>query len=70
MEYRLKAKRVEQGIKQIDLARQVGITPQYLNSIEKMAVEPRRDLIVKICNVLGASPVELFFYQDYQTTTE
>lgn len=64
IEYKLKSKRVAKGIKQIDLAKQVGITPQQLCKIEKGAVEPRRDLMLKISNILGENVQTLFFDED------
>lgn len=59
--YKLKAERVNKGIKQKDLAKQLGVTPQYLNSIENGRTEPRRDLMQKISNLLEISIQELFF---------
>lgn len=61
MLYKLKGKRAEKGIKQSDLAEQLGITPQYLCRIEKGEVEPRRDLMIKISEVLGTDVKDLFF---------
>lgn len=61
MLYKLKAKRVEKGIKQGLLSKQLGITPQYLGKIEKGEVEPRRDLMIKIAKLLGEDVKELFF---------
>ncbi|MEQ8156670.1 MAG: helix-turn-helix transcriptional regulator [Clostridiaceae bacterium] len=60
-EYKLKGIRVMKGIKQSDLAKQLGITPQYLNKIEKGNAEPRRDLMIKIAKILDCSVTELFF---------
>lgn len=61
MLYKLKAKRVEKGIKQGILSKQLGIMPQYLGRIEKGEVEPRRDLMKKIAELLGEDVKELFF---------
>lgn len=61
MNYKLKAKRVEKGIKQGVFAKQIGVTPQYLCQIEKGTVEPRRDLMIKIAEAIGANVKELFF---------
>jgi len=61
MVYKLKAKRVEKGIKQIVLAKQLGITPQHLCQIEKGVIEPRRDLMIKIANILDVDVKVLFF---------
>ncbi|MBR9648184.1 helix-turn-helix transcriptional regulator [Clostridium tyrobutyricum] len=61
MLYTLKAKRIERGIKQIDFSKQLGITPQYLCRIEKGEIEPRRDLMMKIAELLDEDVKELFF---------
>lgn len=61
MEYKLKAKRVEKGIKQGDLAKDLGITPQYLCKIENGETSPRLDLMKKISKILDISPQDLFF---------
>lgn len=59
--YKLKAERVSKGIKQKDFAKELGVTPQYLNSLENGRTEPRRDLMIKISDLLGCSIQELFF---------
>lgn len=56
--------RIRRGIKQGELAKQVGITPQYLRLIEKGEVEPRRDLMMKISKVLNVSVIDLFFNEN------
>ncbi|WP_123054501.1 helix-turn-helix transcriptional regulator [Clostridium sp. JN-1] len=61
MLYKLKAKRVEKGIKQGVFSKQLGITPQYLGRIEKGEVEPRRNLMIKIAQLLDEDVSELFF---------
>jgi putative transcriptional regulator len=62
--YTLKAKRVEKGITQKEFAKKVGITPNYLISVEMGRVEPRRNLMVKIAKELDADVTELFFSED------
>lgn len=59
--YKLKAARVNKGIKQKDFAEQIGISAQYLCSIERCSTEPRRDLMIKIAKALNSSVQELFF---------
>lgn len=59
--YKLKGIRVSKGIKQGEFAKQLGITPQYLNNIEKGKAEPKRDLMIKIAEGLGEDVKELFF---------
>lgn len=63
----IKAERVKRGIKQIDLARRIGITPQYLHLIEIGKVEPRRNIIIAISEELGMTPQQLFFEKRYET---
>jgi len=57
----LKAKRVEKGIQQKQLAKLLGVTPQYMYMIEKGATEPRRDLMIRISEILETPVQELFF---------
>ena len=52
MPFKLKGLRVAMGIQQKEFAKQLGITPQYLNRIERGVVEPRRDLMIKISKSL------------------
>lgn len=61
MEYKLKAKRVEKGIKQGDMAKWLGVTPQYLCKIEKGEAEPKRDLMKRASEILETPVQELFF---------
>ena len=62
--YKLKAVRVSKNIKQKDLAINLGITPQYLNNIEKGKTEPRRDLMIKIAEALDTTVQALFFDEE------
>lgn len=59
--YKLIAARTGRGIKQCDMAKQLGITPQYLRLIEIGKAEPKRDLMIRIADVLGESVTKLFF---------
>lgn len=59
--FTLKAERVKRGIKQRELAKSIGITPQYLRLIEGKKVEPRRHIMIAIAKELCISPQELFF---------
>jgi len=61
MNYKLKAKRVEKGIKQRDMARILGVTPQHLCKIEKGTAKPRLDMIKKLSEILETPMQELFF---------
>lgn len=61
MYYKLKAKRVEKGIKQGELAKQLGITSQHLCKIEKGESFPRLDLMKKMSKFLEIPIQDLFF---------
>jgi putative transcriptional regulator len=58
---KVKGKRIENGIKQQDFAKMLGISKVTLVRIEKGEVEPRRDLMLRIANILGEDVKELFF---------
>lgn len=53
--------RLKKGIKQQELAKKLGITPQYLRLIEKGDIDPRASLMKKCSEVLEISVEELFF---------
>lgn len=62
MGLKLKIKRLEKGIKQKDLAAELGISKQYLSHLETgKATNPNRDLMISIARILGATVQELFF---------
>ena len=61
---KLKVERIKKDIKQGEFAKKLGITPQYLRLIEKGAVEPRRDLMIKIAKALDTTVAELFFSEE------
>lgn len=61
MNLRLKGKRVEKGIRQKDFAKLLGVTPQYIYMIENGRAEPRRDLMIKMAEILDSTVGELFF---------
>ena len=56
--------RLKKGIKQQELAKKLGITPQYLRLIEKGDIDPRASLMKKCSEVLEISVEELFFNED------
>lgn len=60
MSYKLRAKRVEVGIKQGDMAKFLGVTPQYLCKIENGETSPRLDLMKRISEVLEIPITKLF----------
>lgn len=57
---KIKLKRIEKGIKQGELAKMLGITPQYLRKLELEAVDPRLALMKKISKILDTPIIELF----------
>ncbi|XZK29971.1 helix-turn-helix transcriptional regulator [Clostridium perfringens] len=61
LKFNVRSERVKQNIKQGDFAKKLGITPQYLCLIEKGEVEPRRDLMLKMAQLLNSDVVTLFF---------
>lgn len=61
LNYKLKAKRIEKGIKQGDFAKLLGISRQNLIFIENFKTEPRRDLMLKIADALNEDVTTLFF---------
>ncbi|MEG2984107.1 MAG: helix-turn-helix transcriptional regulator [Peptostreptococcaceae bacterium] len=50
--HKLKAERVLKGIKQMDMAQKLGITPQYLSRIESGKVDIKLSTLKKIANIL------------------
>lgn len=66
MLYRLKAKRVEKGIRQAEMAKRLKITPQYLCKIEKGEVDPRLNLMKQISELLETPLSDLFLEDLYQ----
>ena len=58
----LKLARVARGLKQKDLAKQVGITPQYLMNLENgKAKNPSIKVMKSLSDALGCDVQELFF---------
>lgn len=68
---KIKLKRVELGFKQKDVAKQVGITPQYLMNIESgKAKNPSIEVMKRIAAVLHCTAQELFFETGATTPNE
>lgn len=64
----VKIKRIELGIKQKDLAKKIGITPQYMMHIENgEAKNPSVEIMKKIAAELNCSVQELFFEEKYNS---
>jgi transcriptional regulator with XRE-family HTH domain len=58
---RLRLLRTHLGIRQIDLARQLGISNAYLNNVEANRKGPSLDLVVKIANSFNMPTDHLLF---------
>ncbi|MCF0111547.1 MAG: helix-turn-helix transcriptional regulator [Erysipelotrichaceae bacterium] len=63
MTNRIKELRKERGIRQEDLAMQVGVTRQTILAIENDKYDPTLQLAMKISEVFGLSVNEIFFLQ-------
>lgn len=62
MATKVKIRRVELGYKQKDVAKKVGITPQYLMNIENgKAKNPSIEIMRRLSEVLQCSADDLFF---------
>lgn len=53
---RIARRRRQNNIKQNILAAQIGISNNYLSSIERGKEKPSLEIIVRICNVLNVTP--------------
>lgn len=53
---RIAKKRKSLGLKQTELAEQIGCGDKHISSIEKARGIPSIDIIMKICDVLGTTP--------------
>ena len=53
---RIARRRMQAGIRQNALADRIGISNNYLSSIERGKEKPSLEIIVKICNVLNVTP--------------
>lgn len=62
---RIKLHRVAMNIKQYQMAKDIGISKEYLRLIESdQATNPSRDLMIKIAAMLGTTVGELFFSEE------
>ncbi|MBW8383535.1 MAG: helix-turn-helix domain-containing protein [Youngiibacter sp.] len=62
---RIKLHRIAMNIKQYQMAKDIGISKEYLRLIESdQATNPSRDLMIKIAGMLGTTVGELFFSED------
>lgn len=60
----LKVERAKQNITQQDLAEQVGVSRQTINSIESQKYIPSTVLALKIARVFGVNVEEIFQLED------
>lgn len=61
----LRTRRVEQGLRQKDLAARLGISPQYLNDIERgRRAVPPDPILARMASVLDCSLNELHYLAD------
>ncbi len=68
---KIKIKRITMGIKQKELAKAVGITPQYMMYIENgKANNPSITIMKKIADELNSSVQELFFETEAATSNQ
>ena len=59
---KLKIRRVELGLKQNEVAKQAGITSQYLRNLETgKASNPSIAIMKRLASILGCTEQELFF---------
>lgn len=62
MGLKIKIRRIELGMKQKDLAKKIGITPQYLMTIEQgKAKNPSITIMKNLADELESTVQELFF---------
>ena len=56
---KVKLRRLQRGLRQWDVARQVGIGESHLSKIETGRVQPPSELLEKIATVLDVAPEDL-----------
>ena len=56
---KIKMKRMQNGLRQFDVSKGVGISEPYLSKIETGRVVPSEDLLRKIATILGVDCEEL-----------
>ena len=61
MENRIKELRKQMGLRQEDLAQQLGVTRQTINAIENNKYNPTLELAMRLARLLG-QPVESIFH--------
>lgn len=61
MNLKLKFRRIEKGLTQMELAEKIGATNQTISEYERGKTTPSYGNMVKLSKVLGVSVQELFF---------
>ncbi len=61
---RLKVARVELGMSQEDLAKEVGVTRQTIGAIENGSYNPTLNLCIDICKATNKTLNDLFWEED------
>ena len=64
MKNRIEEIRNEKGIRQEELAKQMGVSRQTINAIEKGDYNPTINLCIAICRALGRTLDELFWEEE------
>ena len=63
---KIKQKREELGLSQEELARQIEVSRQTINMIERGDYNPTLKLCIQICHALGKTLDELFWEEESQ----
>ena len=64
MENRIRELRKAAGLRQEDLARQLGVTRQTVNAIENNKYDPTLGLAMRMARLLGTSVEDIFHLPD------
>jgi transcriptional regulator with XRE-family HTH domain len=56
----LRARRLELGLSQTELSKRAGVAQMTISTIETGNSAPRVDILLKLCQGLGASPNQVF----------
>ena len=59
----LKLLRIEQGLTQIELAHKIGVSQFLISTLERGAVKPTPDMILRLSKVLDVDPGLLTAYE-------
>jgi transcriptional regulator with XRE-family HTH domain len=62
----IKSVRKKKGIKQSELAHELGITVRTIQNYESGNREPNMETLMKICDILGCAPMDIIPFQDFE----